>query len=102
MTEIVRCPSCEGYGWYTDEFSGETGDCEWCGGIGYVYRSEQGVQRRIPPEDYGRVADTLERLEEERMRELGYTGEAKPPWEQDIRKGTRGGVHPDERDDTTR
>jgi len=98
MTDIIRCMSCDGYGWHTDEFTGETEECDWCGGTGYVYQSADGVQTRIPAEDYGKVAAQLEQLEQERMHELGYTGEAKPPWEQDIRKGTKGGVHPDERD----
>jgi hypothetical protein len=83
--EIVRCVSCNGYGWIEDEFSGETGDCDWCGGTGYVYRDDAGVDSMIPPADYGKVADTLEKLEIERMREIGYSGEAKKPWEQEIR-----------------
>ncbi|MEM6528148.1 MAG: hypothetical protein AAF653_07615 [Chloroflexota bacterium] len=99
MMDIVRCMSCDGYGWHTDEFTGETEDCDWCGGTGYVYVTAEGVQQRIPASDYGRVADTLEKLEQARMRELGYTGEAKPPWEQNIRKGTRGGIHPEDRDE---
>lgn len=95
---IIRCLSCDGYGWYDDDLTGETTDCTWCWGVGYVYEDENKVQKSIPGEDYGKVADQLEQLEQQRMRELGYKGEAKPPWEQDIRKGTRGGVHPDERD----
>ncbi len=98
--DIVRCPSCDGYGWYKDDFSGETTDCAWCGGVGYVYQQPDGVQGRIPPADYDTVAETLEALEKDRMRELGYTGKPNPPWEQDIRQGTRGGVHPDDRDDS--
>lgn len=101
MTDLVRCPSCDGYGWHEDDFSGEVADCAWCGGVGYVYQQADGVQRRIPQADYAQVADELEALEKERMRELGYTGAAKPPWEQDVRRGTRGGVHPAERDDDT-
>jgi hypothetical protein len=85
--KIVRCVSCEGYGWFTDEFTGETADCDWCGGVGYVYQ-EEGVDRRIPESDFGRVADTLEKLDVERMREMGYKGEPKKPWEQAVRRGT--------------
>lgn len=89
MAEIVRCVSCEGFGWFEDEFSGEAVDCDWCGGVGYAYRDANGVDRRIPPEDYGKVADTLEKLELQRMREMGYKGDAKKPWEQAVRKDTR-------------
>ena len=46
--EIVQCASCDGYGWITDEFEGATDDCDWCGGTGYVYRDENGVDHRIP------------------------------------------------------
>jgi hypothetical protein len=99
MTTPIRCPSCDGYGWHDDEFTGEAADCAWCGGIGYVYQHPNGVQQPIPESDYARVSDQLEALEQQRMRDLGYDGEAKPPWEQAIRKGTRGGVHPSERDD---
>lgn len=84
--EIVRCASCDGYGWLTDEFTGEAEDCDWCGGTGYVYRDAQGVDHRIPEADYGRVADILERLENERLREMGYTGGAKHPDDQAIRQ----------------
>jgi hypothetical protein len=84
--DIVRCVSCDGYGWLTDEFSGETTDCDWCGGTGYVYRDLSGVDHRIPEAEYGQVADTLERLEGERLREMGYSGEAKHPDEQAIRQ----------------
>ncbi len=83
--QIVRCVSCNGYGWIEDEFSGETGDCDWCKGTGYVYRDASGIDRAIPVEDYGKVANTLEKLEIERMREIGYSGQAKNPWEQAIR-----------------
>lgn len=83
---IVRCVSCEGYGWHEDEFSGEVEDCDWCGGTGYVYRDANGVDHLIPPADYGRVAAALEALEGERLREMGYTGTAKHPDEQPIRK----------------
>lgn len=94
--QIVRCESCDGYGWYEDDLMGDATDCAWCAGVGYVYVLETGVQQKIPEADYGRVADQLEALERERMREMGYTGEAKKPWEQDVRKGTRGGQHPDD------
>jgi hypothetical protein len=74
--EIVRCPSCDGYAWVEAE-DGTAEDCDWCGGVGYVYREADDVQRRIPEADYGRVAAALERLEIERLREIGYTGQAK-------------------------
>jgi hypothetical protein len=96
--DIVRCVSCEGYGWVQDEFSGETEDCDWCAGCGYVYRDEAGVDHPIPAEDYGTVADTLERLEVERLREMGYKGEAKKPWEQAIR-GDNHSLKPPQRED---
>ncbi len=80
----VRCPSCDGYGWIEEDE--RTLDCDWCSGIGYVYRDESGVDRRIPQADLPGLADTLERLEQERMRDLGYTGSAKHPREQDIRR----------------
>ena len=47
-----------------------------------MYQLENGAQQQIPNSDYGKVADQLELLEQERMRELGYKGAAKPPWEQ--------------------
>jgi hypothetical protein len=84
--EIVRCVSCEGYGWFEDEFTGQTADCDWCGGTGYVYRDEAGVDHKIPERDYGRVAAALEKLEAERLRELGYTGSAVHPDQQAIRR----------------
>lgn len=84
--EIVRCISCDGYGWITDEFDDSAQDCDWCGGIGYVYRGHDGVDHQIPSEDYGKLADTLEKLEVERMRDLGYQGEAKHPRDQEIRQ----------------
>ncbi len=84
--EIVRCAACDGYGWLDDDEDGEI-ECRWCGGIGYVYRDAQGVDRRIPPSDYERQAETLERLELERLREIGYSGQAKKPWEQAVRQG---------------
>jgi hypothetical protein len=83
--EIVRCASCDGYGWFEGE-DGEAEECDWCGGIGYTYRDESGVDRRIPPADYEAVAPELERLETERLREMGYTGAAVRPWEQKIRQ----------------
>lgn len=95
---IVRCPSCDGHGWAEDDFTGEREGCAWCDESGYMYENADGVQRQIPHADYGAVADELERLERDRMRELGYQGEAKPPWQQEVRRGTRGGQHPDERD----
>jgi hypothetical protein len=82
--EIVRCASCDGYGWFEED--GITADCDWCGGIGYMYRDAESVDHRIPASDYAKVADTLERLEAERMREMGYSGTAKHPNEQDIRR----------------
>ncbi len=85
MNLIARCPSCDGYGWTKDEITGATGDCDWCGGAGYVYRDAKGVDRAIPEVDYPLVAAELERLEQERMREMGYSGGAKKPWEQSIR-----------------
>jgi hypothetical protein len=83
---IVMCPSCEGYGWQTDEFEGNTEDCAWCGGCGYVYRMADGSDQAIPAADYAAVADILERMERERLRALGYSGDAKKPWEQAIRR----------------
>ncbi len=84
--KIVRCVSCDGYGWFEDEFTGEAGDCDWCNGTGYVYRDEDGIDHQIPEADYGKVADSLENLDHNRLREMGYTGEAKHPDEQAIRK----------------
>lgn len=94
--EIVRCAACDGYGWLEDDedSAANAGECRWCGGIGYVYRDERGIDRRIPESDYVQHAATLEGLELERLREIGYTGEAKKPWEQEIRKGTRLGNEP--------
>lgn len=83
--QIVRCVSCEGYGWF-EEDDGTSADCDWCGGAGYVYRDDSGVDHKIPEADYGRVADVLEQLEIERLREMGYTGQPKKPWEQAIRR----------------
>lgn len=94
--DLIRCPSCEGYGWHEDEFTGEIEDCTWCAGVGYVYRDAQGVDRKIPAADLKKsdVATQLEQLDQERLREMGYQGQAKKPWEQDIRKGTQGGIDP--------
>lgn len=84
MFNIVRCLSCEGYGWLDEEEGAQ--DCDWCGGVGYVYREPGGADRPIPESDFEARGAQLEQLEAERMRELGYTGEAKKPWEQAIRK----------------
>lgn len=94
--QIVRCAACDGYGWLDDDEEGAAGasECQWCGGIGYVYRDERGIDRRIPESDYEQNAATLEALELQRLREIGYTGEAKKPWEQEIRKGTTLGNEP--------
>ena len=90
--DIVICVSCEGYGWF-DEDDGV--DCDWCSGVGYVYRDDKHIDHRIPQSDFGKVADRLEQLDTQRMKEMGYTGSAKKPWEQAIRKGTKGGEKPD-------
>lgn len=86
---LVRCVACDGYGWVSDAFDDEDGsgetECSWCKGVGYVYRDDQGVDHPVPPADYGRVAAELETLETARLRELGYTGAAKKPWEQEVR-----------------
>lgn len=94
--KIIRCPSCEGYGWVEDEFSGESEDCNWCDGIGYVYHDDNGIDRKITQDELKNpeISTKLEALEIERMHEMGYSGEAKKPWQQDIRKGTQGGVNP--------
>ncbi len=98
---IVRCVNCDGFGWIdADDDPLEDGgevECRWCGGIGYVYRGDDGIDRRIPESDYDARAAELEALEIERLRELGYTGTAKKPWEQTIRQGTRGGANPHDR-----
>ena len=85
--KIVRCISCDGYGWFEDDFTGETEDCDWCEGTGYVYRDDKGVDHKIPERDYGKVADVLENLEHKRMRDLGYSGSAIHPDDQPIRRG---------------
>lgn len=86
--KIVECESCEGFGWIEED--GTAMDCEWCGGIGYTYRLPDGVDRRIPPADYESVAIELEQLEIQRLRTMGYQGEAKMPWEQEIRRRSTG------------
>ena len=91
---IVRCASCEGFGWFEDDFSGEAEDCDWCGGAGYVYRDDAGRDTPISKADYASVADELEQLELERLRELGYQGAARKPWQQAIRKDTNLGQDP--------
>lgn len=93
---IVQCVSCEGYGWFEDE-TGTVTDCDWCGGVGYVSRVGD-VDTRIPEAEWGAVSAQLEALETARLREMGYTGAAKQPWEQDVREGTRGGENPYERE----
>lgn len=82
---IVSCPSCEGYGWFEDEIVGEVEDCDWCTGVGYIYRDANGIDSPIPASDWGRVADQLEKLEAQRLQDMGYTGSAKKPWEQAAR-----------------
>ena len=64
MDSIVRCVSCEGYGWVDDD-EGEAAYCDWCGGVGYVYRDVSEVDRRIPESDFEAVAETLEGLKED-------------------------------------
>jgi hypothetical protein len=88
---IVRCISCDGYGWFKgDDDEPEQDqpavDCDWCGGIGYVYRDADGLDHRIPPGDFGLISDELERLEKQRMHELGYSGDAVHPRDQKIRQ----------------
>lgn len=84
--KIVQCVSCDGYGWFEDDFTGETTECDWCGGTGYVYRDAEGLDHRIPEADYGKVSAILEKLEEKRLQDMGYTGTAKHPDEQPIRQ----------------
>jgi len=90
---IIRCASCDGFGWFEDEYDGEGVDCDWCAGVGYVYR-RGGRDAAIPKADFEAVADALERLEHERLSELGYLGAAKKPWQQEIRKDTQLGRNP--------
>lgn len=94
--KIVRCLSCDGFGWTQDDLSDEHEDCEWCGGIGYTYRNANQVDQIIPQADLHLpdVSQELEALETERMREMGYQGTARRPWDQAIRRGTTGGVNP--------
>ena len=92
--KLKRCVSCDGFGWFEDDFSGETEDCDWCAGAGYVYRDGQGRDRPIPRSDYAAVAEQLERLELERLREMGYQGQARKPWQQASRKDSRLGRDP--------
>ncbi len=92
--KIVRCASCEGFGWHEDEFFGEAEDCDWCAGVGYVYRDAVGRDAPIPKADFKAVADELESLESDRLREMGYRGSAKKPWQQAIRKDTSLGEDP--------
>jgi hypothetical protein len=69
-----------------DGWDDDSQECDWCKGIGYVYRDEHAVNRPIPPTELAALADTLEALEVLRLRELGYTGQAKKPWEQAVRQ----------------
>ena len=96
---IIRCASCDGFGWFEDDFSGESEDCDWCAGAGYVYRDGDGRDRQIPPTDYVAVAEELELLELERLREMGYQGSARKPWQQAIRRDTRLGRDPYQAED---
>ncbi len=90
---IIRCASCDGYGWFEDEI-GSGIDCDWCAGAGYVYRDAAGRDLPIPRHEYAQVAAELEALEAERLREMGYRGGAKKPWQQQIRQGTQLGRDP--------
>jgi hypothetical protein len=92
--KIVRCISCEGFGWFEDDFTSEAEDCDWCGGVGYVYQNDDKTDSPIPKADFEKVADELEQLEIKRLRELGYQGQAKKPWEQDFRQGKQLGQNP--------
>ena len=92
--KIVRCISCDGFGWFEDEFTGDVEDCDWCAGVGYVYRSDDQTDSPIPKADFETVAVELEQLETKRLHELGYQGQAKKPWQQDIRKGKQLGENP--------
>ena len=82
--QIVRCVSCDGYGWLSDEE--DESECDWCRGIGYVYRNPNGVDQPIPQADLPALSDQLEALEIQRLREIGYSGTAKKPWEQAVRQ----------------
>jgi len=92
--KILRCVACDGFGWFEADFGGGAEDCDWCAGVGYVYRDVQGRDRAIPKSDYGAVAAELEALELARLREMGYRGRAKKPWQQAIRKDTHLGRNP--------
>jgi hypothetical protein len=94
--QIVRCISCDGYGWFREEYEDEAEECDWCGGIGYVFRDASGIDQRILPEQLvdPSISALLEQMETERMQQMGYRGEARKPWEQRIRQGTRGGINP--------
>ena len=94
MPNIVRCISCDGFGWFEDDFTGEVEDCDWCGGVGYVYRDQDDKDSKIPKADFNNITDELEQLEQKRMQDLGYQGEAKKPWQQHIRKNTKLGQNP--------
>ena len=91
---IVRCASCDGFGWNENDSIGEAEDCDWCAGVGYVYRDAAGRDAPIPKADFNAVADELECLELARLREMGYQGSAKKPWQQAIRKDTSLGEDP--------
>ncbi|MCY4465725.1 MAG: hypothetical protein OXE46_09335 [Chloroflexi bacterium] len=90
---IIRCASCDGFGWFEDEI-GLGIDCDWCAGAGYVYQDAAGRDLPIPQQDYPHVAEELEALEAERLREMGYQGAAKKPWQQQIRQDTQLGRDP--------
>ncbi len=90
---IARCASCEGFGWFEAEETSESAECDWCAGAGYVYQLA-GRDAIIPKADYAAIAEELEALELQRLRELGYQGQAKKPWQQEIRKDTRLGSDP--------
>ena len=92
--KIVRCVSCDGFGWFEDEFSGQAENCDWCAGVGYVYRDELDRDAPIPKADFDAAAAELERLEVERLREMGYQGRARKPWQQAVRKGSQLGQDP--------
>lgn len=90
---VVRCISCDGFGWLEADDAAEPSaldaealECAWCGGVGYVYRDDAGHDHRIASADFDALTETLEELETERLREMGYTGTARKPWEQAIRK----------------
>lgn len=88
---LVRCPSCDGYGWLDDEDGGDE-TCGWCNGAGYVIRDARGVDTIIPTAEYEALAGQLEALERQRLAELGYSGGPKKPWEQAIRRDRNDGL----------